>query len=98
MKVIKNLLFVAKVLYLLAPAPEDGKETSEEADHETAEGQDALEQEEENALAAMEETEDEDKNRAASLLWVMKRLLVMSTREAAFSPKDPLKVCRFSTK
>ncbi|KAJ6656317.1 hypothetical protein lerEdw1_003820 [Lerista edwardsae] len=92
-QVVKNLLFVAKVLYLLAPAPEEGKEISEDVVSE-AEGQDTAGGDHENESSAAEEKEDEemeDKDKPATLLWVMKRLFVMATREAAYSPKEPLK-------
>ncbi|XP_066490771.1 small subunit processome component 20 homolog [Tiliqua scincoides] len=90
-QVIKNLLFVAKVLYLLAP--EEGKKISEDMGCET-EVQDASGGENENESSAVEEKEDEemeDKDRPVTLLWVMKRLFIMATREAAYSPKEPLK-------
>ncbi|XP_028601568.2 small subunit processome component 20 homolog isoform X2 [Podarcis muralis] len=88
-QVVKNLLFVAKVLYLMAP-PEDGKEINDEV------GQDAEEQEDfgedvENETSTMEAKDDKEKSSPATLLWVMKRLLALASREAAYSPKDPLK-------
>ncbi|XP_063164718.1 small subunit processome component 20 homolog [Candoia aspera] len=86
-QVIKNLLFVSKVLYLLAPAPEDGKEIVEDVGWET-EDQGDLGSEDEKEISGMEAKE---KSSPASLLWVMKKLLVMATREAAHSPKDSLK-------
>lgn len=92
LKVIKNLLFVSKVLYLLAPTPEDGKEIDEDVVWET-EDQGDLGSEDEKEVSGMEAKE---KSSPASLLWVMKKLLVMATREAAHSPKDSLKVSLFS--
>ncbi|XP_048356593.1 small subunit processome component 20 homolog isoform X1 [Sphaerodactylus townsendi] len=92
-QVVKNLLFVAKVLYLLAPGPEEGKEINKEVCCET-ESQDAFAGEGEDETSAVEEREDEEaeeKSRPATLLWLMKRLSVMAKREAAYSPKDPLK-------
>ncbi|KAG8138018.1 hypothetical protein E2320_003952 [Naja naja] len=86
-QVIKNLLFVSKVLYLLAPTPEDDKEIGEDVIWET-EDQGDLGSEDEKETSAMEAKE---KSSPASLLWVMKKLLVMATREAAYSPKDSLK-------
>ncbi|XP_026548510.1 small subunit processome component 20 homolog [Notechis scutatus] len=86
-QVIKNLLFVSKVLYLLAPTPEDDKEIGEDVVWET-EDQGDLGSEDEKETSAMEAKE---KSSPASLLWVMKKLLVMATREAAYSPKDSLK-------
>ncbi|XP_015276790.1 PREDICTED: small subunit processome component 20 homolog [Gekko japonicus] len=90
-QVVKNLLFVAKVLYLLVPDPDKDDGMNEEVVCET-ESQDAFVGEDENETSAMEEREDEEeKSRPATLLWVMKRLSVMAKREAAYSPKDPLK-------
>ncbi|XP_039210035.1 small subunit processome component 20 homolog [Crotalus tigris] len=86
-QVIKNLLFVSKVLYLLAPTPEDGKEIGENVVWEI-EDQGNLGSEDEKEISGMEAKE---KSSPASLLWVMKKLLVMATREAAHSPKDSLK-------
>uniref|UniRef100_A0A670XP62 UTP20 small subunit processome component n=1 Tax=Pseudonaja textilis TaxID=8673 RepID=A0A670XP62_PSETE len=86
-QVIKNLLFVSKVLYLLAPTPEDDKEIGGDVVWET-EDQGDLGSEDEKETSAMEAKE---KSSPASLLWVMKKLLVMATREAAYSPKDSLK-------
>nr|XP_056703398.1 small subunit processome component 20 homolog [Euleptes europaea] len=92
-QVIKNLLFVAKVLYLLDPTSDKGKETNKEVCCETG-SQGAFVGEGENETSAVEERGDEEaeeKNRPATLLWVMKRLSLMAKREAAYSPKDPLK-------
>lgn len=74
---IKNLLFVAKVIYLISP------------ESETANNEGDKEHEED------EEKEDDDelkKKRPPSLLWVMKKLSVLAKREAADTPKVPLKV------
>lgn len=93
-QVIKNLLFVAKVVYLLAPASEEGNEAKGEVGCE-AEEQEASEDEEEKGISAQGEgkTEDtEEKGRPATLLWLMKKLALMAKREAAYSPKVPLKV------
>ncbi|XP_062441952.1 small subunit processome component 20 homolog [Rhea pennata] len=92
-QVIKNLLFVAKVIYLLAPASEEGEEAEGELSCEMEE-QEASEDEGERDLSAQGEGEREDteeKGRPATLLWVMKKLSLMAKREAAYSPKIPLK-------
>lgn len=94
LQVIKNLLFVAKVVYLLAPASEEGKEAEGEHGCEVEE-QEASEDEEEKDISAQGETEREDteeKGQPATLLWLMKKLSLMAKREAAYSPKVPLKV------
>ncbi|XP_061495457.1 small subunit processome component 20 homolog isoform X2 [Rhineura floridana] len=89
-QVVKNLLFVAKVLYLLAPPPEIGKEISEEVGQETEDHND-LGEEDEHETLIMGVNEAKEKNSPATLLQLMKRLLALATREAAYSPKDPLK-------
>uniref|UniRef100_A0A671YNT6 UTP20 small subunit processome component n=1 Tax=Sparus aurata TaxID=8175 RepID=A0A671YNT6_SPAAU len=58
-QVIKNLLFIGKVIYLVSP----------ESDEE----------------------EDDKDDRPPSLLWLMKKLSLMAKREAAYTPKVPLK-------
>ncbi|EMP26858.1 Small subunit processome component 20 like protein [Chelonia mydas] len=89
-QVIKNLLFVARVLYLLVPDSEEGEETK---DYEMGGQEDASEGEGEKAASAQEEKEGEaeEKSRPATVLWVMKRLSLMAKREAAYSPKNPVK-------
>ncbi|OXB65172.1 hypothetical protein ASZ78_005288 [Callipepla squamata] len=92
-QVIKNLLFVAKVIYLLAPASEEGERAEGELGCETEE-QEASEDEEEKDVSAQGEGEGEDaeeKGQAATLIWLMKKLSLMAKREAAYSPKVPLK-------
>uniref|UniRef100_A0A8C4U3G8 UTP20 small subunit processome component n=1 Tax=Falco tinnunculus TaxID=100819 RepID=A0A8C4U3G8_FALTI len=93
-QVIKNLLFVAKVVYLLAPASEEGKEAERELGCEVEE-REASEDEEEKDTSAQgegEREETEEKGQPATLLWLMKKLSLMAKREAAYSPKVPLKV------
>uniref|UniRef100_A0A672UNL4 UTP20 small subunit processome component n=1 Tax=Strigops habroptila TaxID=2489341 RepID=A0A672UNL4_STRHB len=92
-QVIKNLLFVAKVLYLLAPASEGGKEAKGELGCELEE-REASEDEGEKDISAQGEEEKEDKGekgQPATLLWLMKKLSLIAKREAAYSPKVPLK-------
>ncbi|XP_030621601.1 small subunit processome component 20 homolog [Chanos chanos] len=111
-QVVKNFLFVAKVIYLISPESdstasqlmgegETGKENengehSEEKDEEEKEEGDEEEEEEEEGEDEEEKDEQEeegelDENRPPSLLWVMKKLSVVAKREAADSPKIPLK-------
>ncbi|CAN9508305.1 unnamed protein product [Ophioblennius macclurei] len=99
-QVIKNLLFVGKVIYLVSPESEvtstleDVKDEEEDkADEEEAEAEEE-EREKENGEEGEEELEkeEEDKDdRPPSLLWLMKKLSLMAKREAAYSPKVPLK-------
>lgn len=92
LQVIKNLLFVAKVVYLLAPASEEGKETDGELRCEVEE-QEVSEDERDTSAQGEEEREDtQEKDQPATLLWLMKKLSVMVKREAAYSPKVTLKV------
>ncbi|XP_043964664.1 small subunit processome component 20 homolog [Gambusia affinis] len=87
-QVIKNLIFVGKVIYLISPEShitslEDGKtetENGEDGDHE-----------EEQEVEEEEEVDDEKDNRPPSLLWLMKKLSLMAKREAAYAPKVPFK-------
>ncbi|XP_023672630.2 small subunit processome component 20 homolog isoform X2 [Paramormyrops kingsleyae] len=75
-QVIKNLVFVAKVIYLISP------------ESETANGEGDKEHEEDEEK---EEDDELKKKRPPSLLWVMKKLSVLAKREAADAPKVPLK-------
>ncbi|KAM4569832.1 small subunit processome component 20 homolog [Odontesthes bonariensis] len=77
-QVIKNLLFVSKVIYLISP---ESNTTSQEEEEE----------EEEKDGEEEEEEEDDKDDRPPSLLWLMKKLSLMAKREAAYTPKVPLK-------
>ncbi|XP_045928602.1 small subunit processome component 20 homolog, partial [Micropterus dolomieu] len=87
-QVIKNLLFVGKVIYLVSPESdvaspqEEAKEEGEEEEQRENGGDDEEEDEEE---------EDDKDDRRPSLLWLMKKLSLMAKREAAYTPKVPLK-------
>uniref|UniRef100_A0A6Q2ZBS3 UTP20 small subunit processome component n=1 Tax=Esox lucius TaxID=8010 RepID=A0A6Q2ZBS3_ESOLU len=97
-QVIKNLLFVAKVIYLISPESDvtpahDVKEDEEmenggeeKAKEEVGEEEGQKEEEEED-----EKEEDEKDDRPPSLLWIIKKLSLMAKREAADTPKIPLK-------
>uniref|UniRef100_A0A673BJE7 UTP20 small subunit processome component n=1 Tax=Sphaeramia orbicularis TaxID=375764 RepID=A0A673BJE7_9TELE len=93
-QVIKNLLFVGKVIYLISPecddttADEGVKE--EEKEHEQQEDENGNE-EQEKEKEEEEEDEDDKDDRPPSLLWLMKKLSLMAKREAAHTPKVPLK-------
>nr|XP_046234375.1 small subunit processome component 20 homolog isoform X2 [Scatophagus argus] len=101
-QVIKNLLFVGKVIYLISPesdvtSPQDElKEEEEEEEEEKEEDQrenrdEENEDEEETEEKEKEEEEDDKDDRPPSLLWLMKKLSLMAKREAAYTPKIPLK-------
>lgn len=94
-QVIKNLLFVGKVIYLISPESDvtsslgEVKEEGEEGQRENGDE----EKEEGNEKEEEEEEEEDDKDdRPPSLLWLMKKLSLMAKREAAHTPKVPLKV------
>ncbi|XP_008314156.1 small subunit processome component 20 homolog [Cynoglossus semilaevis] len=92
-QVIKNLLFVGKVIYLLSP---ESEVTAEQEEEEEEEEEGKVEEPEENGKDEQEEEEEEEKeekedNRPPSLLWLMRKLSLMAKREAAHSPKVPLK-------
>ncbi|GAA6228191.1 small subunit processome component 20 homolog isoform X2 [Lates japonicus] len=100
-QVIKNLLFVGKVIYLISPESdvtsslgevkeEEDEGQRENGDEEGGEGEE--EKEEGNEKEEEEEEEEDDKDdRPPSLLWLMKKLSLMAKREAAHTPKIPLK-------
>lgn len=99
---VKNLLYVAKVIYLISPESDTVKqEEVEDAEDETTvkTEEDEGEGEEEETTDKMEgnegEGEEEDKeqkDKPPSLLWVMNKLSLLAKREAADTPKEPLKV------
>uniref|UniRef100_A0A3B3UBG5 UTP20 small subunit processome component n=1 Tax=Poecilia latipinna TaxID=48699 RepID=A0A3B3UBG5_9TELE len=93
-QVIKNLLFVGKVIYLISP--ESHITTLEEGKNETGNGEDADQddgdhEDEQEVEEEEEEVDNEKDNRPPSLLWLMKKLSLMAKREAAYAPKVPLK-------
>ncbi|KAK2893002.1 hypothetical protein Q8A67_012990 [Cirrhinus molitorella] len=114
-QVVKNLLHVAKVIYLLSPesdtvdpAKEQESEEKETMDNKGEEKEKEKEEEEEEEEKKEEEDDDEEEenkqkleeeqneNKPPSLFWVMKKLSLMARREAADTPKVPLKrICVF---
>ncbi|XP_044041482.1 small subunit processome component 20 homolog isoform X2 [Siniperca chuatsi] len=93
-QVIKNLLFVGKVIYLISPESDVAspqEEAKEEEEEEQREEEDEEEREEKEKEEEEEEEEDDKDDRPPSLLWLMKKLSLMAKREAAYSPKVPLK-------
>ncbi|XP_070785368.1 small subunit processome component 20 homolog isoform X2 [Enoplosus armatus] len=94
-QVIKNLLFVAKVIYLVSPesdvaSPQEEVKEEEQRDNGDEEEEDAEKEKEEEEEEEEEEEDDKD-DRPPSLLWLMKKLSLMAKREAAYTPKVPLK-------
>ncbi|XP_044533441.1 small subunit processome component 20 homolog [Gracilinanus agilis] len=102
-QIVKNLLFVAKVIYLLAlhkeekevPSEESvetpGPETSQSAGPEEGAGQAREASDDENEAAEEKVGAEEDQGRPANLFWLIHKLSIMAKREAAYSPKNPLK-------
>ncbi|XP_030576149.1 small subunit processome component 20 homolog isoform X2 [Archocentrus centrarchus] len=90
-QVIKNLLFVGKVIYLISPESQiTTQEEVKEEEEQMENGDDADEEGREDK--EKEEVEKGDKeDRPPSLLWLMKKLSLMAKREAANTPKVPLK-------
>uniref|UniRef100_W5LP94 UTP20 small subunit processome component n=1 Tax=Astyanax mexicanus TaxID=7994 RepID=W5LP94_ASTMX len=94
-QVVKNLLFVAKVIYLISPESDsvvNGAENGETEDDKQGEKEEEEEDEKDEEEQQQEQdTEKQDENRPPSLLWVMKKLTLLAKREAALTPKVPLK-------
>ncbi|KAL0611001.1 Small subunit processome component 20-like protein [Plecturocebus cupreus] len=92
-QVVKNLLFIAKVLYLLEPYCEN-KQSKIKGD---LEGQEALGDgvacADEKAESDREEKEEvkEELSRPATLLWLIQKLSRIAKLEAAYSPRNLLK-------
>ncbi|XP_069485978.1 small subunit processome component 20 homolog [Ambystoma mexicanum] len=88
-QVIKNLLFVAKVVYLLAPDVQDKPEEDLGID---CEDQDISGDEGETVASPKEKAEETEENeKQATLMWLMKKLSFLAKRDAAYSPKHTLK-------
>lgn len=106
---IKNLLFIGKMIYLVSPESDvacpqeeakEEKEQQENGEEEAKEEKGKAEEEDEDEEGIEEqdkeeeeeEEEDDKDDRPPSLLWLMKKLSLMAKREAAYTPKVPLKV------
>uniref|UniRef100_A0A2K5J1T7 Uncharacterized protein n=1 Tax=Colobus angolensis palliatus TaxID=336983 RepID=A0A2K5J1T7_COLAP len=92
-QVVKNLLFVAKVLYLLEPYCEDKQsKIKEDLEEQEALG-DGMAYADEKAESDGEEKEEvkEELGRPATLLWLIQKLSRIAKLEAAYSPRNPLK-------
>ncbi|KAM5170183.1 small subunit processome component 20 homolog [Mantella aurantiaca] len=86
-QVIKNLLFVAKVIYLLHPEVPSAETHLEEKDHESNE---------QEASGDEDDADNQEEEKGATLMWLMRKLSILVKREAAHSPKIPLKrICVF---
>ncbi|XP_016078659.1 PREDICTED: small subunit processome component 20 homolog isoform X2 [Miniopterus natalensis] len=93
-QVVKNLLFVAKVLYLLESDSGDKQGEVKEGTEgrEATGGGVAREEVERGAPADGEREEGKDERGApATLLWLIQKVSRIAKLEAAYSPRNPLK-------
>ncbi|XP_037702214.1 small subunit processome component 20 homolog isoform X2 [Choloepus didactylus] len=94
-QVVKNLLFVAKVLYLLVPDSEDKQDETEGGMEEQEALGDGVAKEEPDEKVDSDKDENEEAKeeprKPATLLWLIQRLSRMAKLEAAYSPRNPLK-------
>ncbi|XP_051886024.1 small subunit processome component 20 homolog isoform X2 [Pristis pectinata] len=85
-QVVKNLLFVTKVIYLLGPVGQGDVEEEEESEKELA----AEESEELRGGGGTPDGADGSVKKT-NLMWLMQKLCIIAKREAAHTPKHPLK-------
>lgn len=101
-QVVKNLLFVAKVLYLLEPESEDKQgEIKEDMEEQETLGEGVATGEIKQSKSCADEKMDSDKeeneeakeehSKPATLLWLIQKLSRIAKLEAAYSPRNPLK-------
>ncbi|XP_055506481.1 small subunit processome component 20 homolog [Leucoraja erinacea] len=79
-QVVKNLLFVTKIMYLLKP----GGQVATEEKKEGSESELGAEGGEEPRAGGADE-------KRTNLMWLIRKLCIVAKREAAYSPKIPLK-------
>ncbi|KAH0502963.1 Small subunit processome component 20-like protein [Microtus ochrogaster] len=95
-QVVKNLLFIAKVLYLLEPDSGNKQGESKDLEEQDTLG-DALATEvaEDEAGAdgrtELDGEEKEEPSKPATLLWLIQKLARTAKLEAAYTPRNPLK-------
>ncbi|KAI7792184.1 putative small subunit processome component 20-like protein [Triplophysa rosa] len=96
-QVVKNLLYVAKVIYLISPDSDTVTQTEEQEEVKGIEEGDAEENKDDDEemdkehQEVQELEEQQNENRRPTLLWVIKKLSLLAKREAANTPKVPLK-------
>ncbi|XP_036025597.1 small subunit processome component 20 homolog isoform X1 [Onychomys torridus] len=89
-QVVKNLLFIAKVLYLLEP--DSGNKRGELKDLEDSLAREAAGDEAgADGKTESDREEKEEPSRPATLLWLIQKLSRMAKLEAAYTPRNPLK-------
>ncbi|XP_059834550.1 small subunit processome component 20 homolog [Hypanus sabinus] len=86
-QVVKNLLFVTKLIYLLGPVGQDAADEEKESEEELG----AEEIEEPRAEHGTVDSVGMSENKKADLTWLIRKLCIIAKREAANSPKQPLK-------
>ncbi|XP_041072044.1 small subunit processome component 20 homolog isoform X2 [Carcharodon carcharias] len=86
-QVTKNLLFVAKVIYLLGPVDQGDVKKEEE----TVEIDEEIGAKETGEEMAGPEASDGAGEKKATLMWLIRKLCILVKREAAHTPKIPLK-------
>lgn len=90
-KVVKNLLFVAKVLYLLEPGSGDKQgDIKDDVEEQEVLGDGMTREDVGEHMACADEKEELGK--PATLLWLIQKLTRIAKLEAAYSPRNPLKV------
>lgn len=88
-QVVKNLLFIAKVLYLLEPDSGDKQdEIKEDMEEQEALGDGVAREDIEHEACAHEK---EEHSRPATLLYLIQKLSRIAKLESAYSPRNPLK-------
>lgn len=78
------MLFVAKVIYLLHPEGENTENHHEEKNNESVEQEASGDEEDAN--------NEKEEEKGATLMWLMRKLSILAKKEAAHTPKNPLKV------
>ncbi|TKC38178.1 hypothetical protein EI555_014739, partial [Monodon monoceros] len=89
-QVVKNLLFIAKVLYLLEPDSGDKQGNIKEDMEEQEVLGDGLAREDVEEHKACAD-KNEERSEPATLLWLIRKLSRIAKLEAAYSPRNPLK-------
>uniref|UniRef100_A0A673V8U6 UTP20 small subunit processome component n=1 Tax=Suricata suricatta TaxID=37032 RepID=A0A673V8U6_SURSU len=101
-QVVKNLLFVAKVLYLLEADSQDKQgEIKEDTEEQLALGAGVTRKKIKKHKSCADEEMDSDKeeneeakeehSKPATLLWLIQKLSRIAKLESAYSPRNPLK-------
>ncbi|XP_029019229.1 small subunit processome component 20 homolog [Betta splendens] len=93
-QVIKNLLFIGKVIHLISPESDATEEAMREEEEEKEEehqenGDEGQEVEDEGKYVEEEENGKDD--RPPTLMWLIKKMSLMAKKEASNTPKVPIK-------